>query len=134
MLLRFVLTICLISFASPVQSEEAKLGKDCGCEVDSYAVYGAGTDSCKIYQKEYSANPSVNDIDAAYGQSLGWIAGYISATNKHLKQRDLFNSDLDYIANLIFRWCQKNPDETVVDAINYLTDKALAKQKPEKLD
>ncbi len=119
-----IITLALLASTSAL-ADEAKLMHSCGCKIGSYAVYGAGEESCSTFTKEFAANPSIKDIDASYGQSLGWIAGYLSATNRALRKRDLLDSDLDYVAYQVNEWCQKNPDKTLSDAMDMLTDAKL---------
>ena len=58
-------------------------------------------------------------------KTLGWIAGYVSATNRSLKKRDVFNMELDYMTHLISIWCRKHPDKLLSDAMDSLTDSKL---------
>ncbi len=101
---------------------EVKQGRSCGCAANSYSVYGAGQDSCKTYLEEFEKNPDSKITDASFGQTLGWIAGYVSATNRRAGKRDIFNAELDYLAFSIARWCRKNPQATLSDAMDSLTD------------
>ncbi len=116
----FALTMLLL--AASAWADKAKVEVSCGCKRDSYAVYGAGQDRCETYLKEYEANPDSDDVDTAFGQTLGWIAGYASATNRNLKKRDLYNMGLDYMTHLLSRWCRKHPDKMLSEAMDSLSD------------
>ena len=106
----------------PVRAEEVKTGKTCGCAVDAYSVYGAGQDSCAVFLSEQAANPDSNQTDGSYGQTLGWIAGYMSAVNRAAAVRDAYDMDLDYVAAKLATWCQQHPDEILSEAMDVLTD------------
>ncbi len=122
-----VLLITIFVAIPAASSAEVKQGHSCGCAADSYSAYGAGQDSCKNFMKEYEENPDSNNTDASYGQTLGWIAGYMSATNRQAKARDIYSSELDYMTFSIARWCKDNPQATLSDAMDSLTDKVNAK-------
>jgi len=119
------LAVCLVSF--PVTTgagwadSPAKLDRTCGCKAGSYAVYGAGNESCAVYLTERSRNPDEHAIDAGFGQSLGWIAGYMSAANRAADARDVYDMDLSYVAHRIGVWCEEHPDKTLSDALDALT-------------
>ncbi len=106
---------------------EVKHGSSCGCTSSAYSTYGAGQDSCVNFTEEFNSNPDSNKTDTNFAQTLGWIAGYVSATNRHSGKRDIFNAELDYLAFSIARWCLKNPQATLSDAMDSMTDK-LKKQ------
>ncbi len=108
---------------------EIKQGHSCGCTTNSYSAYGAGQDSCKDFLREYEANADSNRTDSSYGQTLGWIAGYMSATNRQARVRDIFSSELSYMAFSIARWCKENPQATLSGAMDNLTDQLKAKTK-----
>lgn len=100
-----------------------KLSNSCGCEADASAVYGAGQDTCETYMAEYSANAEIReDVDSTFGQSLGWIAGYMSASNRDSGVRDIYDMSLDYVAYWISEWCGRNSDKTLLDAMEFLTE------------
>lgn len=104
-----------------------KLGRTCGCSVDSQAIYGAGQDLCSTFVSEFDSNPGGSDVDASYGQSLGWIAGYMSAFNRSTESRDIYDMDLDYVAYQVAAWCRDNPEKFLSDAMAVLTDKQREK-------
>ncbi len=121
-----VLMITMLMAVPAASSGEVKQGHSCGCTANSYSVYGAGQDSCENFLKEYENNPDSNRTDASYGQTLGWIAGYMSAANRQAKARDIYSSALDYMTFSIARWCRENPSATLSDAMDSLTDKLNA--------
>ncbi|MCP4433596.1 MAG: hypothetical protein GY806_21670 [Gammaproteobacteria bacterium] len=118
-----VLMITMFMAVPAASNGEVKQGHSCGCRSNSYSVYGAGQDSCEDFLKEYEKNPDSNRTDASYGQTLGWIAGYMSAANRQAMTRDIYSSALDYMTFSIARWCRGNPQATLSDAMDNLTDK-----------
>ena len=115
----------LMTMGSPTVAAELKDGNTCGCAADAYAVYGAGQDSCAVYTTEFEANLDSKDIDASFGQTMGWIAGYVSAINRQAADNDVYNIDVSYMSTLIAKWCRANPDRMLSDAMDVLTDKRL---------
>lgn len=115
------LVLCFL-VAGGVAADPPKEGRTCGCQADTYATYGAGIETCGVFSREYAQNPDPDDVNASYGQSLGWIAGYMSATNHVMKKRDLYDLDLSYVAYKVAQWCGDNPDQTLSDAMESLTE------------
>lgn len=115
----------LAAMAVPAIGAGIKDEKTCGCAADAYSVYGAGQETCSTYLTEFNANPDPANIDAAYGQTLGWIAGYASAVNRQTSGRDIYDLDVRYMATLIAKWCRANPDRMVSEGMDDLTDKRL---------
>lgn len=107
----------------PAHAGPAKLDNSCGCTVDASAIYGAGQDTCATFMEEYAANPEIrDDVDATFGQSLGWVAGYMSARNRVAGVRDIYDMSLDYVAFWVAEWCEGNSDKTLLDAMEFLTE------------
>jgi hypothetical protein len=124
--MRKYLSLCIamlvLAGIQPVWGDEVKLGHSCGCATDSYATYGAGQDTCQTFLKEHAANPDSNQTDATFGQTLGWLAGYMSAANRGADTRDVYDMGLDYLTTLVADWCQENPEKILSDAMDAVTD------------
>lgn len=114
--------LVLLGMMAPAWGADVKDGHSCGCAVDAYSVYGAGQDTCQTFMAEHATNLDSGQVDGTYGQTLGWIAGYMSATNRGADTRDVFDMDLTYVAHLVAKWCQQNPDDVLSDAMNALSD------------
>ncbi len=117
-----LVVVAALMVAAPLHAAEVKKGHSCGCERDSYSVYGAGQDTCQTFLSEYAANPDSDQVDGSFGQTLGWLAGYMSATNRTAQTRDVYDMGLDYLAHVIANWCQQNPDKVLSEAMDSLTD------------
>ncbi len=119
----FVAGLLLFSFMpSGSAAAELKQDKTCGCKADDYVVYGAGVESCQVFLAEFDANTGKDAVDPAYAQTIGWIAGYISATNRKTTMRDVFDMGLDYVPVLLSKWCRQYPDRTLSEAMDALSD------------
>tara|TARA_Y100001968_G_C19016474_1_gene553060 strand:+ start:57 stop:413 length:357 start_codon:yes stop_codon:yes gene_type:complete len=111
----------LSPFCNDAYADTPKLNQTCGCNEDAYIVYGAGSDMCSSFINEYSVNSDFFNIDNDFAQSLGWIAGFMSATNFNSGIRDNYDMDIRYVAHKVSEWCEQNLSKTLSNAMEAIT-------------
>lgn len=73
-----------------------------------FAIKGVGNQSCPVFVRELEEGTHNRYLFA------GWLNGYITASNQHLKQTFDLSSweNINTLSNYIVQYCKKNPNHS----------------------
>jgi hypothetical protein len=116
-----LMAIALMFFGGGVGAEDSKGNFTYYNAMSCSSVLSAHA-GLKILPKGYSGNHNTWEF-------VGWIQGYVTAVNQHVRGKSNYFSSMDSldIANWVASWCRSNPTRDIVDAVSTFSKSRIKK-------